>query len=347
MADEPPPWYTVAVRDFNLSDVDKVRLFPGAIPREQAGLLPIEDIETDWRKAPALVGQRLMAFWDRQFAVRNDNSRDGTEWDRAHAAWRITRQLAIARGIIQPDDPIEEVGSEIPWTQSEFTSFVEVRDAHLRTLIGAGAPMTCPPVPDAFLTPAGEVSQEYNPYEDAPLVRFQRLVHFFGQACLMLDQSDRTCRGFVWFESPESIRAGWPSPPVLSFHECRLIEETVELIAGSGDMDAAREIAARWDLMPNEVQQLVALARAALAARARLDDRDGYKALIIARLDVLAAKAEDALDHRGAAQIRREQWRIFEARAEQDIADEFGDMSNAISLSASERRRRLLPKPKD
>ena len=313
--------------------------------REQAGLLPICDADSDPRYAPALQGAELRAFWERVWE-REGITIENTVADRRLAAWRVTRQLALIRGVIQPGDPIEMAGADVVWDDTNFTSFVEVRDAWLRRLLAGGVSMAPPEVPSTHLLTGGAVSDDYRPERDEHLSRFVELVTYIGQGVLALHESPSTRRGFAWFTSPETIRAGWPSVPVLSQFEADVVFQAIELLADMDDRKARAEIAARWGLSHGEVEQVVAMAMKGMAMRQRFEDRDGNKALILARMDRQREKAIDALDHRGAAMIDRERWRIFRDRGEEDVVDEFEDMTNVISVSASEKRK-ALPTPKD
>ena len=330
--------------DLRLSDVGKARLFRGAISREQAGLLPICDSEHDWRTSAPLRGAELLAFWA-QVWERNQNTLANTSDDRLLAAWRITRQLAVIRGAIMHGEPLSTVCGDGPDTlASDFTSFVDIADWGLRGLLTEGSPLAPPDVPSEHLTPSGLVSEDYDPGRDERLLRFQQVVEYFGLASLRLDASDRARRGFAWFLSPDTIRAGWPSPPSIFLFEIRLVEKAVALLSDHGDAEARAEITARWDLEPHEVAQVVTLARLALAMRYDADDLKGGKALTLSRLERQITKAGDALDHRGAAMMLREWWRIFRDKGEAQVEDEFGDMDGVIKVSATRKR---LAKPKD
>lgn len=331
--------------DLRLSDSGKARLFRNAMSREQAGLLPICDAETDPRNAPALQGAELRAFWERIWE-RESITIGNTADDRKLAAWRLTRQLAVIRGVIQPGDPLEWAGHDIVWTDTEFTSYVEVRDAWLRRLLASGVSMAPPEVPSTHLLPSGAVDEDYRPERDEELTKFVDLVTYVGQGILALEQSAKTRRGFAWFTSVDTVRVAWPSVPVLSQFEAEVAAQAADLLVEHEAKQARDEIRARWDLSHSEVEQVYALALKAMAVRQRFEDRDGNKALILARMDALREKAIDALDHRGAAMIDRERWRIFRDRGEEDVVDEFEDMTNVISVSASEKRK-ALPKPKD
>ncbi len=322
----------------------KARLFRGAISREQAGLLPICDSEHDWRTAPALAGEELRAFWA-QVWERDANTLPNTTEDRLLAAWRIMRGLAVVRGAIMPGEPLSTLLGDGPDTLvSDFTSFVDISDWALRNLLANGTPLAPPDVPSGSLTNAGQVVPEYEPARDERLMRFQQVAEYFGLASLNLDQSDRARRGFAWFLSPDTIRAGWPSPPSIFLFEVRLVEKVVALLQRQGDAEARAEITAQWDLQPQEVAQVVTLARLALALRYDTEDLKGGKALTLSRLERQIAKAEDALDHRGAAMMLREWWRIFRDKGEAQVEDEFGDMDGVIKVSAARKR---LSKPKD
>lgn len=334
------------MHNLRLSEPEKTRLFPGLLSREQAGFLPIDDVDSDWRSAPALTGAALRAFWDRVFDERADLAQTAYK-EFLLAAWRLTRQLAIVRGVIQADQPLEAINTQISWTNSEFTTFVNIDNPVLRSLLEGGVALTCPPAPESFMLPGGHLSPDYDPSADAPLMRFVDLVSYFGQVCLRLEASPLTRRGFVWFCSPDYVRAGWPTPTALISLETRIVDECIDLLTDLPQKQARDEIAARWDLGPDEVQQLTMLSRRALSVRVRLDDRDGYKAMIVTKLERCAERATEALDNRGAAQILRDAWRIFDSRGEQDIADEFGDMADIISVSAKTKRKRALPEPSE
>lgn len=332
--------------NFRHNEPEKARLFRGLISPEEAGLLPICDADTDWRKQPALQGAELRAFWERMFdndAMDLDNSSQ----DRLLAAWRLTRSLGKIRGVLQRGDPIELVIRDPAVNNSEFTSYVEVRDAWLRSLLASGVAMMPPEMPKTMLLTSGAVSDDYRPKRDDPaLVRFVELVTYVGQGVLALDQSAKARRGFVWFTSLDLVRAGWPSAPVLSNFESKLISETIEILLEHTDNQARGEIAAKWDLTSDEVEQLCSLAKRAMADRQQFEDREGNKALVLARLDMLMSKATDALDHRGAAMMQQQWWRIYDSRGEQDQVDEFEDMTSVLTVSAASKRR-SLPLPKD
>ena len=329
--------------NFRLNDPKKARLFRGVLSPEQAGLLPICDVDTDWRNQPALQGAELRKFWERMF----DNDAidlNNTAPDRLLAAWRLTRQIGIMRGVLQHNDPIEMVLQDPSITNSEFTSYVEVKDMWLRNLLASGVAMMPPEVPAAMLLTSGAITDDYRPKRDDPnLVRFVDMVTYMGQGVLSLEQSDKTRRGFVWFTSLDHVRAGWPSAPVLSNFEATLVSDAINILVDNGDRKAREEIAAKWDLPIKEVEQLCCLAKQSMAHRQQFDDREGNKALVLARITELIEKATDALDHRGAAMMQREWWRIFDSKGEQDTVDEFEDMTNVLIASAASKRR-AIPK---
>jgi hypothetical protein len=334
------------VDDLRLSDVGKARLFRGAISRDRAGLLPICSTETDWRNAPALAGVELRKFWERIWDSEQ-NTIGGSKEERELAAWRITRQLAVLRGAIEPNAPLSNIAEGADVLESDFTSFNEINDWALRKLLERGTPMTVPDIPATMLLHNGTVvSDSYDPKKDQRLHRFQQVVEYFGKASLQLDSSARACRGFAWFLSPETIRAGWPSPPSLFLFEARLVEHAISQLTDGGDDSSRAEIASRWDLLPQEVCQVMALARLALSMRYDTDDLKGGKALALARLEAQISKAQDALDHRGAGMMIREWWRIFRDKGDAQVEDEFGDMDGVIQASAKQKRL-SKPKPKD
>lgn len=334
--------------DLRLTDTDKARLFPGAISREQAGMLPLADVESDPLSQPPLKGNALTRWWARVWDDGHMTLASSAR-QRVHAAWRLTRQLAILRGVLQADEPLHEIGNQVGWLDSTFTSFQAIPDVHTQRLCTAGAAMTCPPVPSQFVGPRGQVDPTYDPHDDLLLRRFANLVQHVGHLHMQMDSLDSVRAGFAWFSSLNTIRAGWPSPRELCVHELSLADQMVELLTEGPEVGARRSLAETWELPPGEVQQVFALASASLVDRARLDDRDAYKALMLHRLEHLADRAGDAFDYRGAAMIRREQWRIFESQGEKDLADEFSNMDQIVALSASSKQKKLTnkPKPKD
>lgn len=330
--------------DLRLSDRGKARLFPGIISREQAGLYPICTTENDWRDVPALKGAALRKFWTRVFE-RGANTLDGSEPDRLLAAWRLTRFMAVSRGVIQPNAPLGQTceGPEVFFT--DFRSFIQVPDWATKAILsqGDGVPLA-PPRVAADSMRGREVAASYEPEKDERLVRFVQLVAYIGQAALMLDQSERSRRGFEWFIDPATIRAGWPSPSALFRFEAELVREASEIITDKAGIAGRREIAARWGLEEFEVSQLVFLTRRALATALDPDDLAGHKAVAIARLEAQYEKAVDALDHRGAAMIQREQWRILRDKGEAQVEDELGEMDGVIQAASARKR---LSRPKD
>lgn len=332
--------------NFRLNDAKKARLFRGVISPEQAGLLPICDVETDWRDQPALQGAELRRFWNRMF--ENEGiTLENTSEERLLSAWRITRHLGVLRGVLQKGDQIDLVIRDPSINNSEFTSYVEVRDAWLRRILAGGVAMTPPDVPPAMLMEDGRVNPDYRPKrDDKPLTRFVEMVKYVGKGVLALEESDKTRRGYVWFTSLDTIRVSWPIAPVLSNFEAKLVSEVIDILVDNSDKRARQEIAAKWALRPYEVEQLCSLARASMAQSQQFEDREGNKALVLARIDMLAEKAAEALDHRGAMLMHKEWWRIFDSRGEQDTVDEFEDMTNVLSISAATKRR-SLSKPKE
>lgn len=339
--------YFQTVDNLRLSDVGKASMFRGAISRERAGLLPICSTETDWRDAPALAGAELRKFWVSVWE-RGSNTLENSRDQRELAAWRITRQLAIVRGVIQPNAPLCDILEEGPDVlETDFTSFNEIKDWTLRGLLEVGSPLSVPDVPAVLLSQGGTViNDDYEPSRDSRLKRFSAVVEYFGRASLQLDASERACRGFAWFLLPETIRAGWPSPPNLFLFEARLVEIALDQLTEHGDKEARQEIAAKWDLTPQEVSQVMALARLALSMRYDTDDLRGGKALALSRLDAQIVKARDAFDHRGAGMMIREWWRIFRDKGDAQVEDEMGDMDGVIAAGASQKRL-SKPKPKE
>lgn len=321
-----------------------------------ASLEPIFHTENDWRLAPALAGEELREFWERVWDVQS-NSLSNSHADRLLAAWRLVRAMAKVRGVLQDEESVEEIRFDQALNSHEFTSFVEVKDPVLRKRLAQGVPMSPPDVPAQMLLTNGQVSGDYDPREDDVLNRFVGLVTFIGQGMLALEQCKSSRRGFAWFTNPDTIRAGWPSITALSKFENEIVSQAIDILIGQDtgpdpDPRAAPKtprqlIAERWELTPPEVELLTTLAVRGQVMRVRLDDRDGTKALLLGRLEQLAERAKQALDHRGGAMVLREMWRIYSDRGEDAISDEFEEMANVLTISAAEKRRQLSNNPKD
>jgi hypothetical protein len=333
------------VADYTRSDRDKAKRFPGAFPRAQLNLPPICDAENDWRKLPALRGAALKRFWSSVFE-KGRTTIEGSRNDRLLAAWRLTRLMAVVRGVIQPNEPLgETMGDGQPEVyQTDFRSFIDIQDWATKSLLGKEGVPLAPPHIATNLLRNGEVAEDYEPEKDERLTRFVGLVAYLGQASLQLDQSESARRGFEWFIDPGWIRVAWPSPPALFQFEAELVSEAIEIVTDMSAAHARKEIAAKWDLTYNEVSQVIFLARRAMKVALDADDLAGHKAVVCARLEKTYDAAIEAMDHRGAALAAREFWRIMRDKGEAQAEDELGEMDAVIQAGATRKR---LSRPKD
>lgn len=318
------------------SDERGLRLFNTISPAE-AGIPPA--LTTEEVTGPGLEGHELSRFWAGVFE-RDQLTLSSSHDARMLAAWRIVRFLGVLRGALQPTDGIAAAMDGPDVFYRPFTAFAEFNDGYVRALLEeCQLPLLPPAIPARWIGAEG-VDEDYAPEIDRPLELFRSMVEHAGIK-LGLPQSDAARNGFVWFVHVDSIRAAFPTLEELLRFERKLASDAMLHMTEDSYQKAFTTMRAELDLNDDETMTVMRLGREQAHNFVDPDDLRGIRALVLLRLQKLGAQAEDALDHRGAAMIEREMWRVARDQGTQAEVDEMEDMAAVVKVHAAAKRKRL------
>ena len=319
------------------SDHRGLRLF-NTISQADAGILPA--LTVDEVSGPGLSGHELAQFWARVFE-RDSLTLHSSREARLLAAWRIVRHLGVLRGALQQHEGIAaalEKGPDVFYRP--FTAFAKFHDGRVRQILEeCQLPLLPPSIPSRWLGETG-VDEDYEPERDRPLDFFRDMIEHIGVK-LGLPRSDASRNGFVWFVHLDSIRAAFPPLEELLQFERKLATAAMERMTEDSYQAAFGEVQTQFDLNHDETMTVMKLGREQAHNFVDPDDLRGIRAIVLLRLQKLGKQAEDAYDHRGAAMIEREMWRVARDQGVQAEVDELEDMAAVVKVHAESKRKRL------
>ena len=287
------------------------------------------------------------AFWAPIWRTRGGPTWDNTREARLECAWRLLRRMSTMRGALRHDERLTQLGRIVDPFDAEFIHTEDVTEQiplGIYDYLAAGLPLLPPDVPQRFLLDAPEDGggmlpapsgrdAEYDPrIHDEPLRRYVELLRVLGKQ-IGLHESARTAPGFVWLTDITMLRHAWPQLSELVQFEQRLISSVKRQVLATTTIELTEKLETEHGLSEDEAIGIMAIVLSSLQAASHLDNRQGSKAKVLAKLERLGKMAEDAFDHRGSAIIQREWWRVFRDEGTVD-AEDFEAMSLVIQRSA-------------
>lgn len=251
-------------------------------------------------------------------------SLDETLASRALCAWRITREMAYLRKIIDKHDTLSDVPFSFepdwgnPWVvptplklnrgamKRPYYSEAAVRAMQAAEILPNGQGQTLfegePEVKGLALTPPGQISlpvQEGDPYHDPLLSKWIEVISGIGSALGLANgphiDTFPPSTGYFPLLDPERARSHWPSIPQILLFEQILLEEVQSLVSANSYMVAKEEMRRKYGLTTFEFESIFAVVKARI--RDFLDtDTEDHRAMLVMRIENFVDRAKDALD---------------------------------------------------
>lgn len=291
--------------------------------------------------------QRSVAeFWDDWFEGQGKSLDDLFE-HRLCVAWRIIRELAVARGVITAARTTLSEATRIhpsPWTDP-FHFFARKSQDPIIDSICEERKLPLIPPDVLAVHPDGRVDEGYDVMKDESLADFIRLTEHVATRRLFIPRTKEGRLGCAGLFDPRTARISWPTPQEIMHFEEILIErifgQMVKVDETGGDEEARSILRTKFDLHAHEIRQVLAMARAHALVATGMDDPETFFILEIARMKALAAKQSAREDYRGAAQTSRDMLRLIQGR---DGGNSTEDEDSIVEQEMS-RARKKLPKP--
>lgn len=268
------------------------------------------------------------AIWHEVWTSKGGLTLENTRAAREETAWRLLRRSSWMRGVLRLDERLGEIFTR--GIDPHDPDFIHTEDAARRVprtlyqYLAGGLPLIPRP-------------------EDGKTVEHAELLRTLGEA-MGLNTRPRTAPGFALISSARTLAEAWPRIDDLVQFETRLISTLKRELLEKSSTEATEDLETKFGLSEDEAIGLVAMALRSLEGASHLDNRGGQKARVLAKLERQAKMAEEAFDHRGAAIIQREWWRIFRDEGTVE-AEDFDEMSMAIQRGALARRNEPLELP--
>jgi len=319
------------------SDQQGLRLF-NTISQSEAGISPA--LTADEASRPGLEGHELSQFWA-SVLDRDKLTLQTSHEARLLAAWRLVRYLGVLRGALQEGEGIASALDGPDVFYQGFTAFSKFHDTRVRAILEeCQLPLLPPGIPSRWINEEGVAIESYAPEMDRPLDLFRDMVEHAGVK-LGLPRSDSARNGFVWFVHLDSLRAAFPSLEELLQFERKLATDAMTRMTDDSYQTAFTELQGLYDLNNDETLTVMKLGREQAHNFVDPDDLRGIRAIVLLRLQRLGKAAEDALDHRGAAMIEREMWRVARDQGTNAEVDEMEDMAAVVKVHAESKRKKL------
>lgn len=303
------------------------------------------------RQGPDTIGYRKQGdidqFWKAWFEGE-DLTLDDLYVHRLRAAWRITRELANARGVItKKTQTLTEVTklTPSPWSHP-FHFFASLSDDPIVDAICENRQLPMLPPDIEALHEDGRVDQNYDPGQDPALLDFLRLTEHVASRRLFMARTRKGRYGLAGLFDPDTARLAWPSAGEIMRFEHLLIERIFHVMVSAeddgGDQEALAILRTELDLQQHEILQVVAMARAHAAEATGLDDPETYFSMEIAKLQELARKQVSREDYRGAAQTKRDVLRLLSTRTVDDGSEDYDRIVEAEMVKEKKKKKPKL-----
>lgn len=262
-------------------------------------------------------------FWEDVWGAWHLPTLDDTRDTRILAAYFLLRYMAESRGALRVDQPLVEIDDSA--LESSFTlvgdySSKKIKPTTLR-LIGRGLSLLPPDFTDS---------------EDA-ITRFVKYIGIVSKEC-GLTRNKKANQGLALFLDHETLKEMWPDIVDLVNFEEELIDHTRGALLEKTSLQVMVDLKKNLGVNEKTALNIITLVMMRLTEATRLDQRAAVKSRVLARLEQSAHDARLAFDHRGAAIIEREFWRVYRDEGGGVEDDDFGDMTDTIKQGANKRR---------
>ena len=302
--------------------------------------------------APGVPGYRrqktVRQFWDDWFAGE-ELSLEDLYPHRLAVVWRIMRYLATARGVLSTQRQTLADATKLqpsPWT-TPFNFYAHGgQDLYVSEICSQRELPLLPPDISA-VHEDGRVDRGYDPEKDESLLDFIRLTEHVATRVLFTPRTKEGRFGMAGLFEPNTARLAWPSGTEIIHFEQILIEDIYATMLDAderkGDQEAVSVLRVKYDLNPDEILSVMAMARAHAIKATGLDDPESHFLMEIARLQELARRQSAREDFRGAAQTRRDVLRLLSVRADKDGDEDYDQIVEAEMVK--EKKKKRLPPP--
>lgn len=270
-------------------------------PDEAPSVTSYRELQTI-KRSEGLSGDALREFWADHWN-RDQLDLDSIFPQIAHAAWRLTRALQLAKGKLAADGFLGEM------EQSEWsvpTNGVNPNQAapgnNLEALLVQRELSILPPPPPEEWLNGDKDASFYDPAADAPLCLHNETMMAVARR-VGLAHTKIGAIGAGPLLDINICRQAWPKPREIMAYEAVMVDEAVESLLTHGHFGARRDLMQRLGLVEMEVASLMLLARRAMRGMRSGTDSDGDKATMVARLEDLAARCRQTLDLRAELMV--------------------------------------------
>lgn len=239
---------------------------------------------------------------------------------RVRVAWRIVRELARLKNLVQEDellidmelDPERDpwsapIRGRAPasktWARRLDATLLRALEVSARSgLNGEGAPLLPPSVGGLWRTPDGLVRDDYDPGQDADLRAFLRAAGLVaGHYCMADFETERGAEGELGLEGMldvDTARLCWPSRSQIMAFEELVVGEAREFLATKGLSQARKHLVLAHGLRPREIDSIIKVAASSAVALTDFSPEE-QRALMILRIDDYITRAREELNMAG------------------------------------------------
>jgi hypothetical protein len=271
-------------------------------PDEAPSVTSYRELQTI-RRSEGLSGDALREFWADHWN-RDQLDLDSIFPQIAHAAWRLTRGLQLAKGKLAADGYLGEMDQSewsTPTNGSNGTPGTSGRPDLEALLVQRELSILPPPPPDEWLNGDKDASF-YDAAADLPLCLHNETMMAVARR-VGLTHTRIGEIGAAPLLDINICRQAWPKPREIIAYEAVMVDEAVESLLTHGHFGARRDLMQRLGLVELEVASLMLLARRAMRGMRAGVDSDGDKATMVARLEDLAARCRLTLDLRAELMV--------------------------------------------
>lgn len=246
------------------------------------------------RASEGLQGDALREFWAEHW------NKDKLDLEQlfpfiVKAAWRLTRGLQLVRGRMQPDQFLNELPGE-EWGNANIGLTAGANASLERALVAHPMSLLPPQPPPEWLNGEKEAAY-YDPVGDVALMEHLSLLARIANK-LGIEHTKEGRYGLLPLLDPSMTRMAWPTPREIMAYESVIADEAVQSVLADGHFGALRHLREKHGLDQWEAGTLLMLARRAMRGMRMNSDSDGDKAMMVARLEDLAARCRESLDLR-------------------------------------------------
>lgn len=251
------------------------------------------------RNAAGLSGDELREFWVEAWH-REQFNLDTLFPFIVRVAWRLTRALAIVKGRLPLDSFLNEMNQE-EWTVPSRGLTAGSTHSLERALTIHEIALTPPEVPVEW-TDGSKDANFYDAAGDPKLCEFVDRIGALSRR-LGIGMRKEGRLGLAPLLEVDMTRAAWPTPREIMAFEAVMADEASQALLAHGHLGARRELQKLHGFNEEEVNSMLLLARRVMRGIRNGADADGDKALMVARLEDLAARCRQNLDLRAELMV--------------------------------------------